>query len=79
MSGTTGESRRLEAIQIRLTGEMAEVEFVDNVEIDVTSEDLHINYQSLADIKFAYCTEFLNHESIENFNIFIFINFNFIN
>ena len=41
-----------------LTGEMAEVEFVDNVEIDVTSEDLHINYQSLADIKFAYCTEF---------------------
>ena len=41
-----------------LTGEMAEVEFVDNVEIDVSSEELHINYQSLADIKFAYCTEF---------------------
>ncbi len=41
-----------------LTGEMAEVEFVDNVEIDVSSEDLHINYESLADIKFAYCTEF---------------------
>lgn len=41
-----------------LTGEMAEVEFVNKVEIDVTSEELHINYQSLADIKFAYCTEF---------------------
>ena len=41
-----------------LTGEMAEVEFIDNVEIDVSSEELHINYQSLADIKFAYCTEF---------------------
>jgi len=41
-----------------LTGEMAEVEFVDNVEVDVTSEELHVNYQSLADIKFAYCTEF---------------------
>jgi len=41
-----------------LTGEMSEVEFVDNVEIDVASEELHINYESLADIKFAYCTEF---------------------
>ncbi|MBE5741418.1 MAG: DAK2 domain-containing protein [Clostridiales bacterium] len=41
-----------------LTGEMAEVEFVDNVEKDITSEELHVNYQSLADIKFAYCTEF---------------------
>ncbi len=41
-----------------LTGEMAGVEFVDNVEKDVTSEDLHINYESLADIKYAYCTEF---------------------
>ena len=41
-----------------LTGEMAEVEFVDNVEVDVASEELHLNYQSLADIKFAYCTEF---------------------
>ena len=40
-----------------LTGEMA-VEFVDNVEKDVTSEEIHINYESLADIKFAYCTEF---------------------
>ena len=40
-----------------LTGEMA-VEFVDNVEKDVTSEEVHINYESLADIKFAYCTEF---------------------
>ena len=41
-----------------LTGEMAEVEFVDNVEKDLTSEELHINFESLADIKFAYCTEF---------------------
>lgn len=41
-----------------LTGEMAEVEFVDNVEKDVTSEELHINYDSLAEIKFGYCTEF---------------------
>ena len=41
-----------------LTGEMAAVEFVDNVEKDVTSEEIHINYESLADIKFAYCTEF---------------------
>ena len=40
-----------------LTGEMA-VEFIDNVEKDVTSEEVHINYESLADIKFAYCTEF---------------------
>lgn len=41
-----------------LTGEMAEIEFIDNVEKDVTSEDLHVNYESLADIKYAYCTEF---------------------
>ena len=41
-----------------LTGEMADVEFVDNVEKDLTSEELHVNYQSLADIKYAYCTEF---------------------
>ncbi|MBR6779278.1 MAG: DAK2 domain-containing protein [Clostridia bacterium] len=41
-----------------LTGEMTEIEFVDNVEKDVTSEELHINYESLADIKFCYCTEF---------------------
>ncbi len=41
-----------------LTGEMTEIEFVDNVEKDITSEDLHIDYESLADIKFAYCTEF---------------------
>jgi len=41
-----------------LTGEMAEVEFVNNVEKDVTSEEIHVNYQSLADIKYAYCTEF---------------------
>jgi len=41
-----------------LTGEMAEVEFVDNVEKDLSSEELHVNFESLADIKFAYCTEF---------------------
>jgi len=41
-----------------LTGEMTEIEFVDNVEKDITSEELHIDYESLADIKFAYCTEF---------------------
>ena len=41
-----------------ITGEMAAVEFVDNVEKDLTSEELHVNYESLADIKFAYCTEF---------------------
>lgn len=41
-----------------LTGEMTGVEFVDNVEKDITSEDLHVNYESLADIKYAYCTEF---------------------
>lgn len=41
-----------------LTGEMTEVQFVDNIEKDVTSEDIHVNYESLADIKFAYCTEF---------------------
>ena len=41
-----------------ITGEMTEIEFVDNVEKDLTSEELHVNYESLADIKFAYCTEF---------------------
>ncbi len=41
-----------------ITGEMAEIEFVDNVEKDLTSEELHVNFESLADIKFAYCTEF---------------------
>lgn len=41
-----------------LTGEVVEIEFVDKVEKDVTSEELHINYESLADIKYAYCTEF---------------------
>jgi len=41
-----------------LTGEMSVVEFVDNVEKDVTSEDLHIDYESLADIKYGYCTEY---------------------
>ncbi len=42
-----------------LTGEAAEVEFVDNVEKDYTSEEFHVAFQSLADIKFAYCTEFV--------------------
>ena len=41
-----------------LTGDVAEIEFVDNVEKDVTDEELHVNYESLADIKYAYCTEF---------------------
>lgn len=41
-----------------ITGEMTEIEFVDNVEKDLTSEELHVNYESLADIKFGYCTEF---------------------
>ncbi len=41
-----------------LTGEMTGVEFVNKVEKDITSEDLHVNYDSLADIKYAYCTEF---------------------
>ena len=41
-----------------LTGAATAVEFVDNVEKDLTSEELHVNYDSLADIKFAYCTEF---------------------
>lgn len=41
-----------------ITGEISTIEFVDNVEKDLTSEELHVNYESLADIKFAYCTEF---------------------
>lgn len=41
-----------------LTGEMAAIEFIDNIEKDVTDEEMHINYESLADIKFGYCTEF---------------------
>ncbi|MBQ8522760.1 MAG: DAK2 domain-containing protein [Clostridia bacterium] len=41
-----------------LAGEMVNVEFVDKVEKDVTSEENHVNYESLADIRFAYCTEF---------------------
>ncbi len=41
-----------------LAGEMVNVEFVDKVEIDVTSEENHVNYESLADIRFGYCTEF---------------------
>ena len=41
-----------------LAGEMVNVEFVDKVEKDVTSEENHVNYESLADIHFAYCTEF---------------------
>ncbi len=41
-----------------LTGEMTEVNFVNNVEKDITSEEMHLNFESLADIKYAYCTEF---------------------
>lgn len=41
-----------------LAGEMVNVEFVDKVEVDVTSEENHVNYESLADIRFGYCTEF---------------------
>jgi DAK2 domain fusion protein YloV len=37
---------------------MVNVEFVDKVEKDVTSEENHVNYESLADIRFGYCTEF---------------------
>ncbi|MBQ7798373.1 MAG: DAK2 domain-containing protein [Clostridia bacterium] len=41
-----------------LAGEMVNVEFVDKVEKDVTSEENHVNYESLADIRYGYCTEF---------------------
>ncbi len=41
-----------------LTGELTEVNFVNNIEKDVTSEEFHVSFQSLADIKYAYCTEF---------------------
>ena len=41
-----------------LAGEMVNVEFVDKVTVDVTSEENHIKYESLADIRFGYCTEF---------------------
>lgn len=41
-----------------LTGEMVDVEFVDTVTKDVTSEENHVNYKDLADIQFGYCTEF---------------------
>lgn len=41
-----------------LAGEMVNVEFVDKVAVDVTSEENHVKYESLADIRFAYCTEF---------------------
>ena len=41
-----------------LTDEMSAVEFVNNVEKDVTDPELHVDYESLADIKYAYCTEF---------------------
>ena len=41
-----------------LAGEMVNVEFVDKVEADVTSEENHVNYESLADIRYGYCTEF---------------------
>ncbi len=41
-----------------LAGEMVNVEFVDKVETDVTDEENHIKYETLADIRFGYCTEF---------------------
>ncbi|MBQ7880695.1 MAG: DAK2 domain-containing protein [Clostridia bacterium] len=41
-----------------LAGEMVNVEFVDKVTVDVTSEENHIKYESLADIRYGYCTEF---------------------
>ena len=40
-----------------LAGEMVNVEFVDKVTVDVTSEENHFK-ETLADIRFAYCTEF---------------------
>lgn len=40
-----------------LAGEMVNVEFVDNVTVDVTSEENHFK-ETLAEIHFAYCTEF---------------------
>jgi len=40
-----------------LTGEMINIEFVDSVSKDPTSEDNHFNFEDLADIQFAYCTE----------------------
>ncbi len=41
-----------------LAGEMVNVEFVDKVTVDVTSEENHVKYETLADIRFGYCTEF---------------------
>ena len=41
-----------------LAGEMINIDFVDKVTVDVTSEENHVKYESLADIRFAYCTEF---------------------
>ena len=41
-----------------LAGEMVNVEFVDKVTVDVTSEENHFKYETLADIRFGYCTEF---------------------
>ncbi len=41
-----------------LTGEYVNIDFVNRVEIDVTDPSNHVNYESLADIQFAYCTEF---------------------
>ncbi len=40
-----------------ITGEMVDIEFVDNVTVDVTSEEYHVRYEDLADIEFGYCTE----------------------
>ena len=41
-----------------LTGEYVNIDFVNRVETDVTDPSNHVNYESLADIQFAYCTEF---------------------
>ncbi|MBQ8430834.1 MAG: DAK2 domain-containing protein, partial [Clostridia bacterium] len=41
-----------------LTGEMVNIEFNNEVEIDVTAEENHTNFDNIADIEFGYCTEF---------------------
>lgn len=40
-----------------LTGEMVNIEFIDNISKDPTDAENHFNYEDLADIQFAYCTE----------------------
>ncbi len=41
-----------------LTGEMVNVEFNNNVEVDITDEANHTKFDNIADIQFGYCTEF---------------------